>query len=575
VPDSNPLGFGASPPAGGAIRRGYAASALAACAVVFVAGLFIHKRPIPELPTLGQMLITFAAAAAGTCLLFAFRMTSTGARVARHVAWGVLLAAVIVLAFGMSVSRTLGRKVAELCGVLEHGELNPLAVSRTAAIFASAAIGSVAAFLWSTLLELKKYHTFLCIRLMRVRITNYLVTLAVAGSVFVLIVVLSVLWGLGRDLHSRIRGTLAAVSIEAEGNDRVQDYDTLIDWIKEDPELGELVTECAPFVQSYAFLKGPEYVTHTMVRGVDMKRERIVGEIDKYLRGGKTADFLLDGEEPAYPGIIVGRELAKGIRLRDGSGKLLTGTKITLSPLMSVGFIEKPMFTLVGEFESGYQEYDRRLVYVPIAQAQELAGYDYTEATGIAIALKHYTMADRVKSILIRKLTPEEGGSPIYRVGTWAEQVPNLLAAVYLEQVVMAIILASLIVLAGLFVFAVMLMAVKEKTRDIGIVKAVGGTVSGIMEIFLINGFVIGIAGAALGGAGGLLFVKNINNVAATLHLQEFLSSIYYLDKIPTYVDFVGVAMILCAAVAASLLAAMVPSLMAARLNPVEALRYE
>ena len=139
----------------------------------------------------------------------------------------------------------------------------------------------------------------------------------------------------------------------------------------------------------------------------------------------------------------------------------------------------------------------------------------------------------------------------------------------------MAIILACVFALAGLFIGTVMLMAVKEKTRDIGIVKAVGGTVTGIMEIFLINGFVIGTFGASVGAVAGWLVVRRINTVAGALGLQVFPPEIFYLDKIPTHLDFVGVAMILCSTVAVGLLAAMVPSLMAARLSPMEALRYE
>ena len=579
MPDSEAIELTTSSDNAGGLRLGYILSTFAVCAAAIVAGLLIRSRPAMDLPTIGQMLIAFAAAAAATGLLFSFRVTSAGPRAVRYASWGLLLAAGVVLAFGMSVSENLGGAVVKKLGLLrEGGDPVPLVISRTAAVFAVASIGSVAAFLWSSLLELKKYHTFLCVRLMRARITNYLVTLAVAGSVFVLIVVLSVLWGFDRDLRSRIRGTLAAVSIEARGNDRVREYDTLIEWIKEDPELGELVTECAPYVLCFVFLKSAQYTTQALVRGIDMDRERLVGDIESYLRNDKTPDFLLDGEKPRHPGIIVGHELANTIHLRDGEGRLRTGTEITLDPPLSPGFINKPTFTVVGEFKSGYLEYDSRFVYIPITEAQELAGYDYNEATGIGIALRDYSVSDRVKQALIKKLTPEGQDRPMYSVKEWTEQRPTLLAAVHLERVVMTVILGSMIVLAGLFVCAVMLMAVKEKTRDIGIVKALGGTVAGIMEIFLINGFVIGTLGAALGGAGGLLFVKHINGIAKFMErfgLRVFPTDIYYLDKIPAYVDFVGVAMILCAAMAVRLVAAMVPSLLAARLNPVEALRYE
>ena len=198
---------------------------------------------------------------------------------------------------------------------------------------------------------------------------------------------------------------------------------------------------------------------------------------------------------------------------------------------------------------------------------------------GLSIGLSDCRYADAVKDVLTKKLTPAGGTEPIYSVRTWVEHCPTLLAAVHLERVVMAVILGSLIMLAGLFLCAVMLMAVKEKARDIGIIKSVGGTVSGIMEIFLINGFIIGVVGAGVGGIGGLLFVKYINQIAAGIQKATGITilptNVLHLDSIPTYIDPVSVGMILFAAVSVALLAAMVPSLMAARLNPVESLRHE
>ena len=565
----------------GLIRWGYAISMLAAAAAVLVASRFFPTRPAVEMPTIGQMLAGFAAAAAATGVLFGFRLDAVMPRFARFIGWALVLSAGIVVSFAMSVSDRFGLTIEKLFGFAggqpEHLAL--LEVARVAAVLAAMCVGSVAAFIWSTMLELHKYHTFLCIRLMRVRIINYLVTLAVAGSVFVLIVVLSVLWGFDRDLRDRIRGTLAPVSVEAEGNDRVQGYETLITWIKQ--QFPHEVTEVAPYVQCFVFLKSPMYTTQALVRGVDMEREQKVGDIASYMRDRKTPDFNMpDGQPPRRPGILMGHELVNTIKLRnEGSKQVLTGTEIELDPPLAPPSIEPYTFIVVGEFKTGYLEYDSRFVYVPLKQGQKLAGLGPEEVSGLSIGLTDYRYADTVKDALRQKLTRAGYTEPIYSVKTWAEQRPTLLAAIHLERVVMAVILGSLIVLAGLFVCAVMLMAVKEKTRDIGIVKSVGGTVSGIMEIFLINGFIIGVIGAAVGGTGGLLFVKYINQIATgierTTGITILPKDIYYLDSIPTHIDPVGVGMILCATVAVALLAAMVPSLIAARLNPVESLRYE
>ena len=584
MPDQNKIDKSRGAPdrgKAGLIRWNYAVSTLAAAVAVFVASRYLPSRPMVELPTIGQMLAGFAAAMAATGVLFGFRLEAVTPRFARFIGWALVLSLGIIVSFAMSVSERFGLEIEKLLG-LSGGQPEHLAlveVARAAAVLAAMCVGSVAAFIWSTMLELHKYHTFLCIRLMRVRIINYLVTLAVAGSVFVLIVVLSVLWGFDRDLRSRIRGTLAPVSVEAEGNDRVQDYETLITWIKQ--LFPHEVTECAPYVQCFVFLKSPMYTTQALVRGVDMEREKKVGDITSYLRNGKAPDFnKKDGQPPPHPGILIGHELVNTIKLRnEQSQQVLTDTEIELDPPLAPPSIEPYTFTVVGEFKTGYLEYDSRFVYVPLRQGQKLAGLGPDEVSGLSIGLSDYRYADTVKDALKKKLTPAGYTEPIYSVKTWAEQRPTLLAAIHLERVVMAVILGSLIVLAGLFVCAVMLMAVKEKTRDIGIVKSVGGTVSGIMEIFLINGFIIGVIGAGVGGTGGLLFVKYINQIATGVERATGITilprNIYYLDSIPTYIDPVGVGMILCATVAVALLAAMVPSLIAARLNPVESLRYE
>ena len=170
-------------------------------------------------------------------------------------------------------------------------------------------------------------------------------------------------------------------------------------------------------------------------------------------------------------------------------------------------------------------------------------------------------------------------GLPFW-ASTWESKRRNILRAVAVERKVMAVILFFLFILAGFLILALLHTTVVEKTKDIGILKSLGGTVRGIMSIFLLNGFLIGLFGAGLGTLGGILMCRHLNDLEDLIfkltRWRVFPREVYAFDKIPVDQDpGLSILIIAGAAVVMSFLASLYPAYKAAKLNPVEALRYE
>ncbi|ADG68344.1 protein of unknown function DUF214 [Planctopirus limnophila DSM 3776] len=235
--------------------------------------------------------------------------------------------------------------------------------------------------------------------------------------------------------------------------------------------------------------------------------------------------------------------------------------------------------TVVDTFKSGMSEYDSSLVFCNLEYLQQVRGMVHPTTgeraiTSIQLKLKDFRSAGEVVDKLRAAFPPG-----LYTIRTWEQKQGPLLAAVDVESSILNVLLFLIITVAGFGILAIFFMIVVEKTRDIGVLKALGASSTGVMSIFLLYGLSLGVVGSGGGVACGLLFVRYINQIELVITYitgrKVFDERIYYFPEIPTYIDPWMVVSVALGAMGIAVLASILPARRAARLQPVQALRSE
>ena len=296
---------------------------------------------------------------------------------------------------------------------------------------------------------------------------------------------------------------------------------------------------------------------------------------------------VFDPAVSQHDGIVLGISIGT-TRYRDMAGKVTDYYYVQPGDDVAVTFPSagntpraiNEKFTVVDFYESQMSEYDATFAFVPLDKLQKYRGMidpSSGEAAVNSIQLKLRDGADlNAARDALRAQFPLD---MMVQVNTWRDLQGALLAAVQMETTILNILLFLIIAVAGFGILATFFMIVVEKTKDIGILKSLGASGSGVATIFLGYGVLLGAVGAGVGGIAGLLFVANINQVADVLESvtgqEVFDPTVYYFDHIPTLINPWTVAWVIVGAIMIAVFASVLPAIRAARMHPVEALRYE
>lgn len=383
--------------------------------------------------------------------------------------------------------------------------------------------------------------------------------LGIMLGVATLIIVMSVMNGFREELLGRILGVGGHMTVIGASGP-MPDYDAIVQRIRQVPG----VVAADPLVDGQVMATFRGNAGGALVRGVrpdDLAKE---GLIAKNVKEGDYADFK--GTDT----VLIGLRMAQRYGVFVGDNLTLISPRGNVTAFGTVPRTRS--FKVVGIFEVGMYEYDSSFVYMPLEAAQSFFQID-NAASAIEVWLD-----DADKAPYMRRTIADAAQAQV-RVQDWQQVNSSFFTAIQVERNVMFLILTLIIVVAAFNVISGMIMLVKDKGRDIAILRTMGATRGMIMRIFLLAGASVGVVGTLLGFGLGILFCANIEHIRQFIQkltgTNLFSPEIYFLSQLPAKVDAREVATVVLMSLVLSLLATLYPSWRAARLDPVEALRYE
>ena len=390
-----------------------------------------------------------------------------------------------------------------------------------------------------------------------------LITLIAIGGVAVgvtaLIVVTAVMNGLQSELRKGILGVNPHVFVLTYGEGMRMDG-----WQAPLMKVQNVdgVVAAAPFVHTEAGLQNRgKYAEAAVLRGIDVSAAgAAVTDIPAILRQNRID---LENTRSGLPGLAAGQTL--GARLGLIPGDTVTVISFTNARMTAMGFVPKmEMFEYVGGFRTGMWEYDNKFAYTTLAAAQDLSGLG-SAVSGLEVRAEDPYQARELSARIEQAL-----GIP-YRTDDWMNMNASLFSALKLEKLALTLILLLIVVVAAFNIVSTLVMVVTDKTREIGVLKSMGMTSQRILRLFMVQGLVIGIVGALLGGSlGGL-----VTYVVDRFKLISIPGEIYFISHLPVKADPVDIVGIIVATVLISFIATVYPAWQAARMDPVEAIRHE
>jgi len=376
--------------------------------------------------------------------------------------------------------------------------------------------------------------------------------LGIAIGVMALVIAIALITGFQEDVQDKILGATSHIMVSDLSGDGLRDYGEVaskISGIKG-------VISVTPVVYSQVLVNGPSRSSGALLKGIDLGRETEGSAWLRKLESGRLP------EPGPQEGLLLGRELAFAIGAGTGDSVTVLTTASRLSPM---GLFPKTRrFRVAGIFNTGLYEFDSSTALAPLETAQKFLGSE-GRITYLQIKLSDIfeagRIADRIKEII----------PPVAYVTTWMELNKSLFSALKLEKNIMFLTITLIVFVAALNIIATLILMVMEKTRDIGILMAMGATAGNIRRIFFFQGALIGVVGTSLGVALGLGWCW----LANTFRLIRIPVDIYQISFVPFRLRGLDLALIVGVSLAISFVSTLFPSRRAAKTDPVVALKYE
>ncbi|MDH2915498.1 MAG: lipoprotein-releasing ABC transporter permease subunit [Gallionella sp.] len=414
---------------------------------------------------------------------------------------------------------------------------------------------------------MQPYELFIGLRYTRAKRRNHFISfislismMGIGLGVMALIVVLSVMNGFQKEIRARILGVTPHLQISSDGG-QLSDWHQALDIVSKHPD----VRAAAPYVNGQGMISVSDSVEGVMVRGILPDAEQRLTALGNKMKSG-SLDELRSGEF----NIVLGVDLARALGAHVGETVLLITPQGQVTPAGMMPRLKQ--FHVVGIFEIGMAPYDNALALIHLEDAQKLYRMDES-VSGISGSLNDLDRAPQVARELEKQLPMDTYATD------WTRQNANYFAVVAMEKKMMFIILSLIVLVAAFNIVSTLVMAVTDKQADIAILRTLGASPKSIMQIFMVQGMLIGLIGMGLGVIGGVLLALNIGTIVPFIeHLfgVQFLSKeFYYISELPSDLQKTDVLVVSGMSFLISLFATLYPSWRASKVQPAEALRYE
>ena len=387
--------------------------------------------------------------------------------------------------------------------------------------------------------------------------TTFLAIIGLMIGISSLIVVTSVMNGFEKELENRILGVIPHSVIYSD--DPIQNYDELINNIKNEKN----ILEASPYISIQGLVSSQYNSKGINVIGIDTEKEESMSIIPDYMLVGNLSN-LESGNS-----IIIGSLLAANLGVYVGDKINITTSDIKTSIIGS--YPTSVNFKIVGIYELK-TEIDQTMTLVSHKTAQKLKNIDFDETLSIRIKTDNLFQADHISQNLIKNLNRDD-----LIFSSWKSTHGTLFEAIKFEKLLISLMLFLIVAVASILVLSTVVMTVKSKEREIGILLTLGASSKQIILIFFTQGFIVSLIGIIFGVLLGFILTLNLTNIITFLEsiLERNLLEAYFINYFPYHIDYNQIVIICLISFAISLLSSLIPSFRAVKLNPVQILRHE